>query len=180
MVKDTLLLESREGVGIKDLGPPDLLQVEFEPGQPASSIKKIVFGLPPGVEIDVKGLQIRFLATRATLDDVARLNDALLYTGDESVGETMVGAYLQLGYDVFTWVDGKSHLTPYLRWEKLNTQDSVPDGFTADPANETEIRTFGIEYKPLTQLVVKLDYQDTRNETRTGFEQINIGLGYVF
>ena len=37
--------------GIKELNPPDLIQVDQEPGQPAKSIKKIVFGLPPGVEI---------------------------------------------------------------------------------------------------------------------------------
>ena len=42
--------------GLKDLGPPDLIEVQREPGQPASSIKKVVFGLPPGIEIDVKEL----------------------------------------------------------------------------------------------------------------------------
>ncbi len=42
--------------GLKELGPPDLIEVQREPGKPASSIKKIVFGLPPGVEIDVKQL----------------------------------------------------------------------------------------------------------------------------
>ena len=42
--------------GLKELGPPDLIEVQREPGKPASSIKKIVFGLPPGVEIDVKEL----------------------------------------------------------------------------------------------------------------------------
>lgn len=38
--------------GIEELSPPDLIQVEREPGQPAASIKKVVFALPPGVEID--------------------------------------------------------------------------------------------------------------------------------
>lgn len=42
--------------GIDDLNPPDLIEVEFEPGQPASRIKKIVFGLAPGVEVDIHGL----------------------------------------------------------------------------------------------------------------------------
>ena len=42
--------------GLKDLGPPDLIEVQREAGRPASSIKKIVFGLPPGVEIGVKEL----------------------------------------------------------------------------------------------------------------------------
>ena len=42
--------------GIKDLGPPDLIEAEREPGKAASRIKKIVFGLPPGVEISVAEL----------------------------------------------------------------------------------------------------------------------------
>jgi rhodanese-related sulfurtransferase len=41
---------------IKALSPPDLIKVEFEPGKPASKITKIVFGLPAGVEIDIKEL----------------------------------------------------------------------------------------------------------------------------
>ena len=42
--------------GLKELGPPDLVEVHREPGQPATLIKKVVFGLPPGVEISVKDL----------------------------------------------------------------------------------------------------------------------------
>ncbi len=42
--------------GLKELGPPDLVEVHREPGQPATLIKKVVFGLPPGVEISVKEL----------------------------------------------------------------------------------------------------------------------------
>jgi rhodanese-related sulfurtransferase len=42
--------------GLKDLGPPDLVEVQREPGKPAGHIKKVVFGLPPGVEIGVQEL----------------------------------------------------------------------------------------------------------------------------
>ena len=46
-----------EGVdGIDGLGAPDLIAAEFEPGKAASKIKKIVFGLPPGVEIGIQEL----------------------------------------------------------------------------------------------------------------------------
>lgn len=38
---------------IDELGPPDLIEVEYEPGKPATLVKKIVFGLPDGVEIDI-------------------------------------------------------------------------------------------------------------------------------
>ena len=46
-----------EGVeNITGLSKPDLISVEFEPGAPASKIKKIVFGLPEGVEIGIPEL----------------------------------------------------------------------------------------------------------------------------
>ncbi len=51
--KDTVF---ENATGIDDLSPPDLLKVEYEPGKPASRITKIIFGLPPGVEIDIKEL----------------------------------------------------------------------------------------------------------------------------
>ena len=35
---------------------PNLIEVQRDPGKPATRIKKVVFGLPPGVEIDVKEL----------------------------------------------------------------------------------------------------------------------------
>lgn len=37
---------------LKELSPPDLIEVERDPGQPATLIKKVVFALPPGVEIN--------------------------------------------------------------------------------------------------------------------------------
>ena len=47
--KDTRL----EGFSsIDELSPPDLIEAELEPGQPATTVKKIIFGLPPGIEID--------------------------------------------------------------------------------------------------------------------------------
>ena len=42
--------------GLEDLNPPDLVEVERDPGKAASSIKKIVFGLPPGIEISLEDL----------------------------------------------------------------------------------------------------------------------------
>ena len=41
---------------ISELSPPDLIEVEREPGQPATKIKKVVFALPPGVEINSEEL----------------------------------------------------------------------------------------------------------------------------
>lgn len=43
-----------EAEGIGDLAGNDLIQVEYTPGSPATQIRKVVFGLPPGIEIDIR------------------------------------------------------------------------------------------------------------------------------
>ena len=132
------------------------------------------------VEWRWQGLELRLLGTRATLDDVAALNQALGLPVDESVGEELVGAYLQVGYDVLRWVKGNSNLIPFVRWEKLNTQDKVADGYVANPNYDQEIITVGVSYLPIDQLVIKLDYVDSSNEATTGVNRFELGLGYVF
>lgn len=131
------------------------------------------------VEYRYRGLELRGLWARAELDDVARLNDALGYEGNQSVGETLEGGYLQVGYDVLAG-RGKSSLTPYLRWEQINTQEEVPDGWSANPANDEQLLTLGLAYQPIEQLIFKAEYQNIDNEGGTGVDQFNLSMGYIF
>jgi len=131
------------------------------------------------VEYRWRGLELRGLWARAEVDDVARLNEALGYFGDQSVGETLAGGYLQAGFDVLAG-RGKSSLTPYFRWEQINTQEDVPDGWSADPANDQEIFTLGLAYQPIQQLIFKAEYQSVGNEAETGVNQFNLSMGYIF
>jgi len=132
------------------------------------------------VEWRWQGLELRLLGTRAELDDVAELNQDLNLPVNESVGEAMIGAYLQVGYDVLRWAKGTSKLIPFVRWETLNTQDEVAEGYVANPAYDQQIVTAGVSYLPIEQLVIKLDYVDSNNEAKTGVNRIELGLGYVF
>lgn len=127
-----------------------------------------------------RGLEFRALGVQADLDDVTALNAALGLTGNQSVGETLKGHYLQLGYDVLAGRGSERALIPYVRWENFNTQDEVPSGFRANPANDIEILTAGFAFKPIEQLIFKVDYQDVDNEAETGVDQFNALLGYVF
>jgi hypothetical protein len=127
-----------------------------------------------------RGLELRALAAQAELDDVAALNAALGFTGTQSVGEKLTGHYVQLGYDVLAGRGGEQALIPYARWEAYNTQDEVPAGFGASPANDIESLTVGLAYKPFEQLIFKTDYQDIDNEAETGIDQFNVLLGFVF
>jgi hypothetical protein len=40
--------------------------------------------------------------------------------------------------------------------------------------------TLGIQFRPISQVVVKLDYQDYRNEASTGVDRWNLALGWLF
>jgi hypothetical protein len=71
-------------------------------------------------------------------------------------------------------------LTPYYRFEKLNTQSRVPEGYDKDPARDREIHTAGLEFRPITNIVIKGEHQWNRNQAGTGINQFNINLGYNF
>ena len=126
-----------------------------------------------------RGLEARALGVQASLDDVAALNRALNLTGTQSVGEKLRGGYLQLGYDVLAG-RGAQSLTPYARWESYNTQDEVPAGFRANPANDVESLTLGVAWKPIDQLTLKVDHQNYDNAAGTGVDQFNVLLGWIF
>jgi hypothetical protein len=130
-------------------------------------------------EYRYRGLKLRGLYTGATLDDVAELNQALGLIGNQSVGERLRGGYLEAGYDVFP-DDRRSSLIPYLRWERLDTQKDVPDGWSANPANDQTLLTLGLAYQPIPQLIFKAEYLNVDNEAGTGVDQFNLGLGYIF
>ena len=132
-------------------------------------------------ESQFRGATVRALWTRGTLDDVAQLNALNSFTGNRSIGESLAGWYVEGGYDLSSLLNfGESSLTPYVRYERLDTQRRVPAGFTRNPANDQTIFTWGVQFKPIPQTVIKADYQDVENEAGTGLNQWNFAIGYIF
>jgi hypothetical protein len=132
-------------------------------------------------EWKARGLELRGLWTQADVDDAAALNRALALTGGAGVGERLRGGYVQAGYDLFARRPrGAQALVPYLRWEAYDTQARVPAGFSRNPANDVESLTFGLAYRPLDQVILKLDYLDLDNGAGNAVDQINFALGYIF
>jgi hypothetical protein len=127
-----------------------------------------------------RGLQARALYATTSIDDVAEINAVKNLTGNASVGEEQYGWYGEVGYDVLSGGDTRHALIPYLRYERYNTQDQVPDGFAANPANDVTVTTIGASWKPIPNVAVKLDWNQIENEARTGVDQINLAVGYLF
>ncbi|MDX1577312.1 MAG: hypothetical protein R3266_02465 [Gemmatimonadota bacterium] len=126
------------------------------------------------------GFDVRGLYAAAHLDDVEELNAIRGFTGDATIGERLAGGYVQLGYDLLHRTASDHEIVPYIRYERLDTQASVPDGFTADPAQERQVVSVGAAWRPLLGMIVKADYQFRSNEAGTATDQFNIALGYAF
>ncbi|GIW47325.1 MAG: hypothetical protein KatS3mg078_1202 [Deltaproteobacteria bacterium] len=130
-----------------------------------------------------KGLEARALFVYSFLDDADLININNGLEGDESVGDEQFGWYVEAGYNLFSLVDWGEYLqyfAPFIRFEKFDTQKSVPAGFTRNPANDRQTLTLGFSYKPIPQVVIKADYQRRDNEADISSDQFNLGLGFVF
>ena len=150
------------------------------PANPTATIGALTAIWEGHAQFRARGFDLRALGTLGWVDDVRALNAAQGFSGNESIGERMYGAYVQLGYDVLRRVATPSRLLPYLRLERINTQSQVPAGFESNPANDETIVTLGAQWLPIRQVVVKADYQFRSDEADQGVNQFNLALGYVF
>jgi hypothetical protein len=116
---------------------------------------------------------------RGAIGDAAEVDRANGFTGGASVGRRFTGAYVEAGYDVL-FGRAPGSLVPFVRWERFDTQDEVPAGFASNPSNDVRLWTAGLQYRPIPQVVVKLDYQDAHDRARTGVNQWNVALGWLF
>jgi len=53
-------------------------------------------------------------------------------------------------------------------------------GFSADPANDRSVRTYGVRWRPIPNVAIKADWQDLGNSADTGIDQFNLALGWLF
>lgn len=129
-----------------------------------------------------RGLDVRGLFAQSHLSHAAELNMALGNTGTDGIAERMRGSYLQVGYDVLSQVANNYGvaLTPYVRYEVVDTQSEMPDGFARSLSTDNTYITAGVELKPLPNIVVKIDHAWVSNDADTGINQFNINLGYAF
>lgn len=126
-----------------------------------------------------KGLEARGLLVFSTISNVERLN-ALF---GNNAGETQLGGYVELGYDVLRALTSQSaqQVVVFGRYEPYDTQASMGDGeLSDDDANARREYTVGVTYRPHPQVAFKADYQWLYNEEVQNVRQFNLGVGYNF
>ncbi|MEX0827917.1 MAG: hypothetical protein WD005_03090, partial [Haliea sp.] len=73
------------------------------------------------------------------------------------------------------------YLAPFFRFERYDTQADVPSGFTRDRSRDRKLYTVGLSYKPIPNIVFKMDYRnfDTTGASNVG-DEFGIGSGFAF
>lgn len=127
-----------------------------------------------------QGLSLRALVAGAEVSDAVSLNTLNGLTGNAGVGESMLGWYVEAGYDVLRGTLSTHQLIPYLRYEKVDTQRRVAPSFSTNPAHDLTVLALGAAWKPIPQVVAKAGYQIHTNAAETGVNQFNIQLGWLF
>jgi hypothetical protein len=131
-------------------------------------------------QAQLRGFDLRGLFARSTVGDAGPASVALRLPSTAPIAEQMQGGYVQAGYNVLTRRNTTVALTPYVRYESVDTQREIPVGFLRDLARDGEFRTVGVDLKPIPNVVVKAEYQWIRNAANSGRNQFNLNLGYAF
>ena len=127
-----------------------------------------------------RGLQLRALFAQGHIGDADVLSAALGANGP--ISSRIVGGYAEVGYDIlpvlFPGTD--MSLSPFIRFERLDTQADVPAGFTPDRSRDIRAINAGLSFKPIPNVVIKLDYRNLDAEVGQIADEFNIGFGFIF
>ncbi|MDN5870249.1 MAG: hypothetical protein L0H73_05955, partial [Nitrococcus sp.] len=138
-----------------------------------------------------RGLRVRALFAQAHINNAQVVNHAL--QEDEplnAIGSKMTGWYVEAAYNILPWIVNRpsQSLSPWFRYSQLDTQQNVPnsirsntDDFVTSPTFDRRVIATGIDYKPISQVAIKLDYRNFDFKGSSDDEnQIIFGLGYYF
>lgn len=123
-----------------------------------------------------KNLQLRGQYIYTDLSDTDSYN---MFTGKD-LGSQMYGMYVEAAYNFP--LRGVQLLTPFVRFEKYNTQAQMAGDIDPNKAYDRDDVTFGLDYTISNGVVFKVDYQLFSNavvdsDTK---KQFNAGVGVWF
>jgi hypothetical protein len=95
-----------------------------------------------------------------------------------TVGSNLFGVYGELGYNVLHYVDTEMALVPFVRVDYYDTTFQESDSAFDLPS--FVVPTIGLSYRPIPQVVFKVDYQNERASTGEIANRWNVGVGYMF
>jgi hypothetical protein len=133
---------------------------------------------------DWRGAELRALYAQGHIGNADVVNATQLVqdpTFTDFVGSRFFGGYVQGAFNVLSLCSKTSqYAAPFFRYERYDTAARTPDQFGGNPATSRVDYVLGATYKPIPKVAIKTDYMWRRNGARTGVNQWNIGLGFMF
>jgi len=100
-----------------------------------------------------------------------------------SIAQHMRGWYVEAAYDVLPWLHESTRMSlePYVRFEQYDTQRDVSDlRYTRDKNKDINLFVAGLQFKPIPQIVFKVDYRNFDPDEGDRANEIQALVGYVF
>lgn len=147
-----------------------------------------LFDVPVSVwDIDARYSRRRFEGraqlAQVNIQNAGRLNDLRMKTTgiNPNVARTLRGGYLESAYRIVSGADF-GDIAAFVRYENVDTQFRMPEGFTPLEMFDRDALVFGVTYWPDADVAVKADYVRQRNNSRgvAAPHSVNVGLGWWF
>lgn len=132
---------------------------------------------------NLKGFQLRGQFYYSSLSNTAQYNAFTAPTDStlNDVGSSMIGYYIEAGYNVLRSFDTEKQLIPFVRYEFLNTHNSVDNSISVNPSFEKSNITTGLTLKLTPGSVVKADLQFLKSGNDDNYAKtFNAGIGVMF
>lgn len=144
-------------------------------GQRADAFTQLYEG---HIQWKYRGLEFRTLGSYGHIDDAGILSKAKTQT----IGSSNYGWYSEVGYDILPLLSGNTtqYLAPFFRYEHFDTIANAPDGYADDLTKDKQIYQFGLQYKPIPNVVIKADYRNFTAKKGTVPDDFNLGFGFIF
>ena len=130
------------------------------------------------VQVKYHGLEFRTLGSWGHIGDA----DIVSAAAGQTIGSENYGWYSEVGYDVLPLLipDTLQYLAPFFRYEQMDTIASAPTGFADDFSQDRKIYQFGLQYKPIPNVVIKADYRNFTAKKGDLPDDFNLGFGFIF
>lgn len=132
---------------------------------------------------NLKGLQLRGQFYYSHLSNSEQYN---VFTAKSDgtlndVGSSMIGCYAEVGYNVLRSLKTEKELIPFVRYEFINTHNSVENNISKNIAYQKNAVTTGLTLVLTKGVVAKADMQFVKSGNENKFAKtLNMGVGVMF
>ncbi len=113
----------------------------------------------------VAGFEFKALGSIVQIDD----NEAI----GADVPEEITAWYGEIAYDILPLLakGTNQYLAPFYRYENVDYKGNSED---------LDLYTVGLSYKPIPNVVLKVDYRNFDKKVGAKADELNFGFGYIF